>query len=48
VKLRSSLTLFEAALEHPLFSAALARWFGGDRDARTLSLLTGQQKKRPG
>jgi len=39
VKLRSSLTLFEAIDGHPLFSAALDRWFGGARDARTLDLL---------
>lgn len=39
VKLRSSLTLFEAASEHPLFSAALGRWFGGVRDERTLARL---------
>lgn len=39
VKLRSSLTLFEAASDKPLFGAALARWFGGERDARTLERL---------
>ncbi|MDO9370860.1 MAG: DUF1810 domain-containing protein [Sphingopyxis sp.] len=39
VKLRSSLTLFEAVNGHPLFGAALDRWFGGERDARTLDLL---------
>lgn len=39
VKLRSSLTLFEAVDGHPLFGAALDRWFGGERDARTLDLL---------
>jgi uncharacterized protein (DUF1810 family) len=39
MKLRSSLTLFEAALPSPLLAAALDRWFGGDRDAMTLDLL---------
>lgn len=39
VKLRSSLTLFEAAGERPLFAAALDRWFGGVRDERTLARL---------
>lgn len=37
VKLRSSLTLFEAAGARPLFAAALDRWFGGLRDERTLA-----------
>jgi uncharacterized protein (DUF1810 family) len=39
LKLRSSLTLFEAASGDRLFSAALDRWFGGERDIRTLDLL---------
>lgn len=39
LKLRSSLTLFEAAHPLPLFSAALQRWFKGERDPRTLELL---------
>lgn len=39
VKLRSSLTLFEAASDRPLFAAALDRWFGGVRDERTLAQL---------
>ena len=38
-KLRSSLTLFERAGGRPLFAAALDRWFGGERDDRTLTLL---------
>lgn len=40
IKLRSSLTLFESVDENLLFTAALARWFGGTRDPRTLDLLT--------
>ena len=39
-KLRSSLTLFaEAAPRDPLFAAALQRWFGGDKDKRTVDIL---------
>jgi uncharacterized protein (DUF1810 family) len=39
MKLRSSLTLFEAASEDPLFATALDELFGGERDALTLDLL---------
>jgi len=39
VKLRSSLTLFEAAGGGPAFGAALDRWFGGKRDAATVARL---------
>lgn len=39
VKLRSSLTLFEAASREALFGAALDRWFGGERDGATLAIL---------
>ncbi|MEC3910056.1 DUF1810 domain-containing protein [Sphingobium sp. CR2-8] len=39
MKLRSSLTLFEAAGGGVLFSAALDRWFGGVRDDSTLAFL---------
>lgn len=39
MKLRSSLTLFEAAGERPLFAAALMRWFSGMRDDQTLQRL---------
>ena len=43
MKLRSSATLFErAAPADPLFGAVLERFFGGERDARTLALLDGQ------
>ena len=41
VKFRSSLTLFEAVRPSPLLGAALERWFGGERDPRTLELLRG-------
>jgi len=40
MKLRSSLTLYIRAGAPPLFSAALARWFGGQMDERTLALLS--------
>jgi uncharacterized protein (DUF1810 family) len=39
-KLRSSLTLFEAAGGGALIGAAIDRWFGGQRDERTLLLLS--------
>lgn len=38
VKLRSSLTLFEAVSGDPVFGAALDRWFDGSRDDATLEL----------
>ncbi len=41
IKLRSSLTLFEAARPSPLFTAALHRWYAGERDPQTLSALEG-------
>jgi uncharacterized protein (DUF1810 family) len=44
VKLRSSLTLFEAAGGDRLFTAALDRWFDGKRDERTLALLGSDRK----
>lgn len=36
IKLRSSLTLFEAAGGGAAFAAALDRWYGGSRDPETL------------
>lgn len=39
LKLRSSLTLFEAARPLALFEEALQRWFGGSADPETLRLL---------
>ena len=40
LKLRSSLTLFEAAApDEPVFARALEALCGGERDARTLALL---------
>lgn len=40
-KLQSSLTLFNKIEPAPLFTAALDRWFGGQLDDRTLSLMNG-------
>ncbi len=40
LKLRSSMTLFDAAVPgEPVFRAVLDRYYGGEPDARTLSLL---------
>ncbi|WP_454888790.1 DUF1810 family protein [Sphingobium indicum] len=39
MKLRSSLTLFEAAEPCPLVAGALDRWFDGKRDPATLQML---------
>lgn len=47
LKLRSSLTLFEAASGKPLFAAAIDRWFGGGRDTRTIERL-GRTAVAPG
>ena len=44
MKLRSSLTLFEAAGGGPLFRAALERWFEGRPDPATLEILRNQER----
>ena len=46
MKLRSSLTLFREAGGGPLFAAAIDRWFDGEADTATLSLLSSGQKSR--
>lgn len=38
-KFRSSMTLFGAVSDEPVFGQALARYFGGERDEATLELL---------
>lgn len=38
-KFRSSMTLFGAVSDQPIFGAALARKFAGERDAATLEIL---------
>ena len=42
MKLRSSMTLFEAASDDPLFSQLLDSFYSGARDERTLALLNGE------
>lgn len=42
LKLKSSLTLFEAASDDPLFGDAIDAFFAGQRDEVTLALLNGQ------
>lgn len=38
-KFRSCMTLFDAVRPGDIFAAALAKWFSGERDPRTLALL---------
>jgi uncharacterized protein (DUF1810 family) len=38
-KFRSSMTLFDAVSEEPVFDEALARYFSGERDKATLDIL---------
>lgn len=46
MKLRSSLTLFETAKPYSLFTAAIDRWFGGERDQATLEMLRSSDEAR--
>lgn len=43
LKLKSSLTLFDAVEPNALFDAGLAAFYEGERDERTLALLNAQQ-----
>jgi uncharacterized protein (DUF1810 family) len=43
MKLRSSLTLFDLVAPESVFAEALAGFFGGERDERTLALLDAQR-----
>ena len=43
LKLRSSLTLFDAIVRHDLFDRALATLYAGERDERTLALLSSER-----
>jgi uncharacterized protein (DUF1810 family) len=43
MKLRSSLTLFDLVAPESVFAEALAGFFGGERDGRTLALLNAQR-----
>jgi uncharacterized protein (DUF1810 family) len=44
-KFRSSMTLFGAVSDEPLFDQALARYFGGERDGATLEILAKLDQK---
>ena len=39
VKFRSSMTLFDAVSDNPIFGEALGKYFGGERDPATLAML---------
>ena len=39
MKFRSSMTLFDAVSTNDIFAAALNKYFNGERDSRTLSIL---------
>jgi uncharacterized protein (DUF1810 family) len=39
LKFRSSMTLFGAVSDDPIFGAAIARYYGGDKDQATLGIL---------
>jgi uncharacterized protein (DUF1810 family) len=41
LKFRSSMTLFGAVSEHPIFAQALTAYHGGERDQATLDILRG-------
>lgn len=46
LKLKSSMTLFEAAApEYPVFGEVLKKYFAGERDEKTLSILNDLEKK---
>jgi uncharacterized protein (DUF1810 family) len=44
-KFRSSMTLFDAVSDEPVFDEALARYFSGDRDQATLDILAALDRK---
>ncbi|MBR0844365.1 DUF1810 domain-containing protein [Bradyrhizobium liaoningense] len=44
-KFRSSMTLFAAVSDQPLFDQALARYFAGERDGATLEILSALDRK---
>ena len=44
MKFRSSMTLFDSGSPSDIFAAALDRYFNGERDARTLSILREMEK----
>lgn len=44
-KFHSSMTLFGAVSDQPVFDAALARYFAGERDGATLEILAALDRK---
>lgn len=44
-KFRSSMTLFDAVSDEPVFGEALAKYFAGERDGATLEILAGLGRK---
>jgi uncharacterized protein (DUF1810 family) len=44
-KFRSSMTLFDAVSDDPVFDEALARYFSGERDRATLDILAALDRK---
>ncbi|AWL96412.1 MULTISPECIES: DUF1810 domain-containing protein [Bradyrhizobium] len=46
-KFRSSMTLFGAVSDEPVFGEALARYFAGERDAATLEILSKLDRQAP-
>lgn len=44
-KFRSSMTLFSAVSDEPVFGEALARYFAGERDGATLEILAALDRK---
>ena len=44
-KLRSSMTLFDAVAPGDVFARVLDKYFGGERDGRTLGILQGQSSR---
>jgi uncharacterized protein (DUF1810 family) len=44
-KFRSSMTLFGAVSDEPVFDQALARYFSGERDGATLEILAALDRK---
>jgi uncharacterized protein (DUF1810 family) len=44
-KFRSSMTLFDAVSDAPIFGDALARYFAGERDGATLEILAALDRK---
>jgi uncharacterized protein (DUF1810 family) len=47
IKFRSSMTLFGAVSDNPIFDQAIARYFAGGKDQATLEILTQLDRRRP-